>query len=61
MSLLSLILGHPQHLNRPSESQKGLLFLKKMNARNDTKTLELAKSAKETLSIFCLWHLSRHG
>ena len=51
--------GRPQPLKKPSQCQKGQVS-KKMNVINDTKTPELAKSAKETGNI-CdfLWHLSR--
>ena len=58
MALLALR-GHPQPLKKPSQSQKGH-FYEKMNALNDTKTLAMSKSARETGNI-CdrLWHLSR--
>ena len=60
MTLLALR-ERPQPLKKPSQSQKGH-FYEKMNALNDTKTLELSKSAKETGNICdCLWHLSRNG
>ena len=60
MALLALR-GRPQPLKKPSQSQKGH-FYEKMNALNDTKTPEMAKSAKETGNI-CdrLWHLSECG
>ena len=44
MALLALG-GRPQPLKKPSQSQKGH-FSKKMNAINDTKTVELTKSAE---------------
>ena len=54
-------------MRAPSASQKALskskgTFYEKMNVVNDTKTPEMAKSAKETGNI-CdhLWHLSRNG
>ena len=49
MALLTLG-GRPQPLKKPSQSQKGY-FPKKMNTINDTKTLELTKSVKETENI----------
>ena len=44
MALLALI-GRPQPLKKPSQSQKGH-FPEKMNALNDTKTSELSKSSE---------------
>ena len=55
MSLLALG-GHPQPLKVKRD-----IFYKKMNALNDTKTPEMAKSAKETGNILDrLRHLSKH-
>ena len=55
MALLALG-GGPQPLKKPSQ-----LFYEKTNALNDTKTPEMAKSAKETGNILDrLRHLSKH-
>ena len=60
MALLALR-GRPQPLEKPSQSQKGH-FYEKMNALNDTKTQEMAKSAKETGNIcYLTWDLSKRG
>ena len=50
MALLALG-GRPQPLKKPSQNQKGHFYVK-MNALNDTKTPEMAKSTKETGNIF---------
>ena len=44
MTLLALE-GRPQPLKKPSHSQKGHFYVK-MNARNDTKTSAMSKSAE---------------
>ena len=43
--------GRPQPLKKPNQSQKGH-FPQKNDGKNDTKTPELAKCAKETGNIF---------
>ena len=62
MALLALR-GRSQPLKKPSQSQKGHLYVK-MNALNDTKTPEMSKSAEgKATGNICgrLWHLLRRG
>ena len=51
--------GRTQPVKKPSQSQEGH-FPKKMNSKNDTKTLELSKSATGNICDH-LWHLLKHG
>ena len=62
MALLALGDWHPQPLKKALSKSKGSFFSSEMNAINDTKTWEMAISAKETGNI-CdrLTDLSRHG
>ena len=61
IKLWEILLPYPYNKEGPFFKVKQAFF-EKMNATNDAKILELAKSVMGMGNCWvCLWHLSRHG